>query len=522
LTGWQAGLVRLAQTIGGLRSWRRHGLAMVFGACATAAFAPAYIFPLLIPAFTGLLWLLDGVRRPREALALGWSFGFGHMASGLYWVGLAFLVDAERFAALLPIAVGAMAGGMAIFPALAILLAWYSRMRGPARVTVLAGVWLAVEWLRSWILTGFPWNLIGTAWSFSPEMMQIAALGGVWVLSLLTVAAAAAPAVLGETATAPVHRHGRIGFVVTVFGVLAVVWLGGALRLASAPAAGEAVVEGVRLRLVQASIPQSLKWDPARRRANVISQIRLSLGRGFEKTTHVIWPETAVPFLLDRNAEMRRLIARAVPPGGSLITGAPRGSSAQVWNSIFALDGRGQILATYDKHHLVPFGEYVPFRSFLPVEKLAPGNIDFTPGPGPARFSIPGLPVASPLVCYEVIFPGQVVAPGARPAWLLNVTNDAWFGTSLGPYQHFASARMRTVEEGLPLVRAANTGITAVVDGYGRLIGHLGLNEIDVLDADLPQPTASIPLYAKIGNWSVVFLIFCMTLVTFVLRRTLP
>ncbi len=502
-----------------MRGWRRYLLAMAFGACATAAFAPAFIFPLLVPAFTGILWLLDGARRPREALALGWCFGFGHMASGLYWVGLAFLVDAERFAALLPIAVGAMGGGMAIFPALSILATWYLGGRGGARVMALAGTWLAVEWLRSWILTGFPWNLVGTVWSFSPEMIQVTALGGVWVLSLITVAAAAAPAVLGEAAVSPETQRRRLKFVVAVFGILIAAWLGGAWRLAGAPASGEAVVEGVRLRLVQASIQQSLKWDPALRREHVMRQIRLTLGPGFEKVTHVVWPETAVPFLLDRDAVLRRLVGRAVPPGGALITGAPRGSSTQVWNSILALDSRGRILATYDKHHLVPFGEYVPFRSFLPVEKLAPGNIDFTPGPGPARFSVPGAPVASPLVCYEIIFPGQVVAAGPRPEWLLNVTNDAWFGTSLGPYQHFASARLRAVEEGLPLVRAANTGISAVVDGYGRVIGRLGLNEIGVLDADLPRPVPGITLYARIGNWSVAFLILCTSLITFVLRR---
>ncbi len=520
ITGWQAGLVRLAQGIGALRGWRRHLLAMGLGVCTTAAFAPIYLFPLLVPAFTGLLWLLAGVRRPRAALALGWSFGFGHMASGLYWIGLAFLVDAERFAFLLPVAVGALAGGMAIFPALSVLLAWSLSARGPARVAALAGAWLAVEWLRSWILTGFPWNLVGTAWSFSPEMMQVAAFGGVWILSLLSVAAAAAPAVLGEAGSGA--RRGRLGFAAAVFALPAALWLGGALRLAAAPAAGESAVEGIRLRLVQASIQQSLKWDPVLRREHVKNQMRLTLGRGFEKITHVIWPETAVPFLLDRDAVLRRTIARAVPPGGALITGAPRGSQTQIWNSILALDSRGRILASYDKHHLVPFGEYVPFRSFLPVEKLAPGNIDFTPGPGLGLFSIPGAPAASPLVCYEIIFPGQVVAEGPRPAWLLNVTNDAWFGTSLGPYQHFASARLRAVEEGLPLVRAANTGISAVVDGYGRVIARLGLNEIGVIDAVLPRPVTSMPLFARIGNWSVAFLLFWTAVATFVLRRKFP
>jgi apolipoprotein N-acyltransferase len=508
-------LARLAQRLGALRGWRRHGLAMLLGVGATAAFAPIYAVPLLVPAFTGLVWLHNGTDRPRAALALGWSFGFGHMASGLSWVGLAFLVDAERFGALMPVAIGAMAAGMAIFPAVTLLILHLTKLRGPAQVVVLAGAWVLIEWVRSWIFTGFPWNLAGTVWSFAPEPMQLAAYGGVWSLSFVTVLAAAAPA-----AVWPRRNRGGLVFCAAVYGLLVLVWIGGALRLAAAPAPGEAVVEGVRLRLVQASIAQTLKWDPALRREHIHQQMRLTLGPEFEKITHVVWPETAVPYLLDGDEDLRRLLARAVPPGGALITGAPRGNAGRIWNSILALDARGDILAIYDKHHLVPFGEYVPFRSVLPLDKLTAGNIDFTAGPGLVQFTVPGLPPASALICYEVIFPGQVV-PNAmpRPAWLLNVTNDAWFGTSLGPFQHFASARMRAVEEGLPLVRAANTGITAVVDGYGRLLGQLVLNDVGVVDADLPEPVTGITLYAKFGNWPAAFLIFCAVLCSLILRR---
>ena len=507
-------LVRLANGLSALSGWRRHALAMLLGAGATGAFAPLYLFPLLLPAFTGLLWLLDGVRRPREAFVLGWSFGFGHMATGLSWIGLAFLVDAEQFGALMPLAVGGIATGMAIFPALSVLALWCMGMRGPARVVALAGVWLLVEWLRSWILTGFPWNLAGYVWSFSPEMMQVTALGGVWVLSFVTVMAAAAPAVLGVSA-----RRGVRVFCAAVLSILLLIWGVGAWRLAQAPAVGAESVEGVRLRIVQASVDQALKWAPELRQQHIVNQLRLTLSPGFEKVTHVIWPETAVTFLLDNEPELRRFIARAVPPGGIMVTGAPRGTSSQVWNSLLALDSRGEIRALYDKHHLVPFGEYVPFRSVLPLGKLTAGRIDFSAGPGLASFELPGAPAASPLICYEVIFPGRVVPEGPRPSWLLNVTNDAWFGTSLGPYQHFASARMRAVEEGIPLVRAANTGISAVVDGYGRVINQLGLNEVGVLDVALPSPLADITWYARIGNWSVACLIFCAMFSTLLLRR---
>jgi apolipoprotein N-acyltransferase len=523
-----AGLVRLGQRVAGLTGWRRHALAIVLGACATAAFAPLFLVPLLIPAFTGLVWLVDGARRPRTAFAIGWSFGFGHMATGLSWIGLAFLVDAERFGALMPVAVALVAIGIGLFPGFAVLGAYLCGWRGPARIVWLAVAWLAVEWLRSWVLTGFPWNLVGNVWVFWPPMIQLAALTGVWGLSLVTVLAAAAPALLADPNGADRKAlRARYAVVAGAFGLLVAAGVGGAIRLAGAPPPGEPTVPGVRLRLVQASIAQSTKWEPKLRREHVIEQMRLTVGPGFDRITDVIWPETAVPFLLDGDEDLRRTLGRVVPPGGVLITGAPRGDpqngAGKVWNSVLALDPQGEILAIYDKHHLVPFGEYVPLRSFLGIDKLAPGNIDFSAGPGPVTISLPGLPPFSPLICYEAIFPGQVVAPGRpRPAWMLNVTNDAWFGTSLGPYQHFASARMRAVEEGLPMVRAANTGISAVVDGYGRVVARLGLNRVGVLDAALPQALPHITLYADIGtiirNWSVALLVLAGAVVALILR----
>lgn len=511
-----AGLVRLGQRVAGLTGWRRYVLAMVLGACATAAFAPLFLVPLLIPAFTGLVWLVDGARRARTAFAIGWAFGFGHMATGLSWIGLAFLVDAERFGAIMPIAVALVAIGIGLFPGFAVVGAYMCGWRGPARVVWLAVVWLAVEWLRSWVLTGFPWNLAGNVWVFWPPMIQVAALTGVWGLSLVTVLAAAAPALLADSIGA--DRKGlrtRRVVVAGAYGLLIAVGIGGAIRLAGAPPPGEPATPGVRLRLVQASIAQSLKWDPNLRREHVVEQMRLTVSPGFDRITDVIWPETAVPFLLDGDGDLRRTLGRVVPPGGALITGAPRGNpqngAGHVWNSVLALGPQGEILATYDKHHLVPFGEFVPLRGFLGIDRLAPGNIDFSAGPGPVTISLPGLPPFSPLICYEAIFPGQVLAPGPRPAWMLNVTNDAWFGTSLGPYQHFASARMRAVEEGLPMVRAANTGISAVVDGYGRVVASLGINKVGILDAALPQPLPRITPYAIIGttfgNWPVPFLV---------------
>ncbi|HSR72933.1 MAG TPA: apolipoprotein N-acyltransferase [Kiloniellales bacterium] len=513
---------RLAASIAGLRGWRRLGVAALLGALATAALPPLYLFPLLIPAFTGLLWLLDGANRPGRAALVGWAFGFGHFLTGLYWVGIAFLVDAERFGAVMPFAVAGLAAGFALYPALVCLATARIGWRGPARVALFATLWLAAEWLRSWLFTGFPWNLIGTTWSAFPAVLQLAALGGVWAVSLMTVLAAAAPAML----TPPVGGRARPLLAGVLLALPAAAWLAGRLVLAGAPAPGAAVVEGVRLRLVQPAIPQSLKWEEALLERHVAKQMALSLEPGFEGISHVIWPETAVPFLLAARPELQARLARIVPPGGALITGAPRGAvidgERRIWNSLHALDSRGRIVATYDKHHLVPFGEYAPFRGLLELAKLTVGSLDFSAGPGPRTLSAPGLSPFSPLICYEGIFPGAVVAPDGGARWLLNVTNDAWFGTSSGPYQHFAAVRIRAVEEGLPLVRVANNGITAVVDPYGRVVARLGLDRVGVLDARLPEARDATPLYARNRDESLVVLLILSIIFSLILRRFVP
>ncbi len=482
-------------------------MAAALGAVASAGLPPWGAVPLLIPAFTGLVWLIDGSRQARAPLAAaalaGWWFGVGHFASGLYWVAEALLVDADSHAWLIPFAVGGLAAGLGLFPALAAAL---TRMVvgagwavGAGRVLAFAGLWTLVEWVRGWIFTGFPWHLVGTAWSGVDAMLQPAALFGIWGLSLLTVAAAAAPACLAD---------GRRGHAVLAGSALALAlaWTGGLVRLAAAPDAD--TVPGVRLRLVQASIPQRLKWLPELRAQHLATHVTLSLRPpvpGAPAPTHVIWPETAVPFLLLEDEAARAAAARAVPSGGLLITGTVRADGrGQAWNSLVAIDRTAAVVATYDKAHLVPFGEYAPLRGILPLGKLIPG--DFVAGPGRVTLRLPGLPPASPLICYEAIFPSRVLAASDRPAWLLNVTNDAWFGAGAGPRQHLATARMRAVEEGVPLVRAANTGISAVVDPYGRVVARLGLGVAGVLDADLPRALGAVTPYGRLGDWWLAIL----------------
>jgi apolipoprotein N-acyltransferase len=301
--------------------------------------------------------------------------------------------------------------------------------------------------------------------------------------------------------------------------LLAVLWIGGAERLATA---SNATVPGVKLRLVQPAIPQLDKLTGAHREDNYFKHMRMSVeAPGFDQLTAVIWPEASAPPFLERYRDWRMELTKVVPrvntpSAGLLVVGAVRGEPLtgdldQVWNSLEVLNGDGDILATADKVHLVPLGEFVPLRNILTfINKLTPGNMNFSTGPGPQTVRVPGLPPFGALICYEVIFPGDVANPVDRPDWLLTITNDGWFGTSTGPYQHFASARYRALEEGIPLIRAANTGISGAVDSYGRVVAILPLGVANTLDVDLPEKLQSATPFTRFG--AVGFILFSLVM----------
>ena len=512
-----AGLRFLTET-----GWRRAAALVTLGAAAAAALPPWHWAVMFIPGFAGLLIAASTAARARDAFGAGWWFGVGHFAAGFYWVGSAFLVDAERYGFLAPFAVAGLAIGMAVFPGLAALIAnriirWRD-VSWAGRGLVFAAAWVFAEWLRGWVLTGFPWNLAGSVWTASPEMTQAAAYVGTYGLGLISVAAAAGFAGLavrsGRRAAAWPVAAGVI--------VVALVWGAGHLRLQS-PETGS--VDGVRLRLVQPNIPQHLKWKSGLRAGHVRKQLEMSLRppAAGPAPTHIIWAETSVPFNLSGDPPLRNALAEAVPAGGLLIAGAPQAEGAsdgseRLSNSLHALDAGGRIVSTYAKRHLVPFGEYVPFRSILKFSKLTAGRLDFTPGSGPKTMALPGLPPALALICYEVIFAAEVGDYQTRPAWLLNVTNDAWFGNSAGPHQHLAAAQLRAAEQGLPLIRVANTGITAVIDAYGRRRAELPLGGEGVLDTDLPKAVAPPP-YARFGDALTLLLAAVAVFVGGVMRR---
>lgn len=540
-----------AARVRGLSGWPAHGLAGLAGLCCALALPPFHLLPLLVLGLPVLVWRLDATRGPRDAFGLGWLFGFGHFVGMIHWVANAFLVDVARFGWMSPFAVAGLAAVLALFPALSLALARLLWRPGVGRIAVLAACWTLGEWLRSWALTGFPWAPIGMVWMPFDGIVQGAALGGVFGLSLLALLVFGLPAHLGDSDPTGRSRGRRL--VVLLLALVLVLEGLGQRRLAAHPeamtpaAAAEAEATAkatttagatagtgtadppagtprsdakpgpapplLRVRLVQPAIPQTDKWNPTLMEANLRRTLALSMGPGLDSRDLVIWGETAVPYSLDYAPGVRASLTRAVPPGGFLITGAPRRSDPttplQLWNSLFALDPTGAVVAVYDKAHLVPFGEYIPFGDRLPLRKLTAGSTDFSPGPGRRTLTLGDLPPVSPLICYEVIFPGAVVPPqGPRPHWLLNLTNDGWYGQSAGPYQHFQISRLRAIEEGLPLVRVANTGISAVISPLGRVSSTLGLGDAGHLDLPVPPPLATPTLFGRFGNSIPLTLIF--------------
>jgi apolipoprotein N-acyltransferase len=497
--------------------WVRRLVLMALGAIAALAFAPVNALPAFAIGIVGLIWLAQTRTTWRGRFALGWWWSFGHFLAGFFWIANSFLIDPVRFGWMVPPVIAGLAAYMALYPALAVGMALRARWPLLAQVFLFAAAWVVAEWLRGHVMTGFPWNLSAYVWSPSVPMIQTASLWGAWGLSLITLLMAGLIALMGHG-----RRRTDLSAGLAFLVLLAALYGYGAWRTGTA-AEGNT---GKLLRLVQGNISQVEKLTGANRDQHVAQHLRLSVTRsGLDKVAAVIWPETAATFFLDRSPEWRAYIAGAAPPDGVLITGALRGAPEQgdieqYWNSLAVLDPAGQIIGTADKFHLVPLGEYVPLYDVLGglIGKLTSGAGNFSAGPGPTTVHVNGVPPFSPLICYEVIFPGAVLDAADRPAWLLNVTNDGWFGNSPGPYQHLVSARFRAVEEGLPLARAANTGISAMIDPYGRIIESLPLGTEGTLDAFLPN-ALDLTLFARIGLAAPTGLIVLMLICALVATR---
>ncbi|HEY2228592.1 MAG TPA: apolipoprotein N-acyltransferase [Xanthobacteraceae bacterium] len=493
--------------------WRRVLVAFLAGAVSTLALAPVNFWPAPFLTFPILIWLVDGSAAGRlggafAAAGAGWWFGFGYFVVGLYWIGNALLVDAKTFGWLLPFAVIALPAALALFPAFGVALARFMWGRGPARVLALAVGLTAAEWLRGHVLTGFPWNAFGYALTGPLPLAQGAALMGIWGLTFLAVVVYGSPAVLAD-GRADTARPWLVPAFCAV--LLAGLALYGTLRLQANPTS---YVDGVRLRIMQPNLQQDEKFNYSQKQQVMDRYLALSdrasgpRSTGIRDVTHLVWPESAFPFFLTRDAGALAQIAALLPPGTVLITGAvrapegvPDAAVTRAYNSVYVIDHDGSILSVYDKVHLVPFGEYLPFQEFLEelgLQQITKVRGGFIPGDRRRTLKVPRAPDLLPLICYEIIFP-EAVPRSDRPGWIVNLTNDGWFGASAGPYQHLQQARIRAIEQGLPLVRAANTGISAVLDPFGRTIDSLPLGTEGVLDARLPRATAITP-YARTGD----------------------
>ncbi len=490
------------------RGLKADAVCLGLGAASALALPPLHAIPLLLVTIPAFLTLLGACPSGRSAIRRGWCFGFGLHAVGLYWITEAILIEAARFWWLVPLAVPALAAVLGLFTAFAAWVAWRAG-QGPARLLAFAGAWLLADLARQFVATGFPWNPLGSVWGIPGAvgdiMIQPAAWIGVHGMTLVTVLLAGTPLLA--------TRWRLVG------GAVLLCWVAfGSARLGAGVDGGQAV----KIAIVQGNVDQGQKWD--RGLAVRIFQRYLDLtaegvARAGQAATVVVWPETASPWLLETDRNAREAIAEAAG-SGMVLAGSVRFDAEQrPRNSLMAIGPGGRIEALYDKWHLVPFGEYQPWWASVGIQ-LVPGG-GFAPGAGPASLRVPGLPAFGPLVCYEAIFPGQIVDAGDRPAWLVNVTNDAWFGNSSGPRQHLSAARFRAVEEGLPLMRAANTGISAAFDARGHEIGRLGMRETGVLVVDLP-PALPPTVFARFGLAIPGLLAMAALVGAWVLRRRGP
>lgn len=475
---------------------RRAGLAILAGAIGALALPPFDFFAAMFVSFTLLVWLLDGATGNAEtgraglssSFWIGWLFGLGYFVCGLWWLGNALLLEAEEFAWALPLAVLGLPAVLAIFYGVATMLARLLWSDGMGRIAALAAAFGLLEWLRSFVATGFPWNAIGYAAMPVPLMMQSSHVLGILAMTPLAVFVFASPALLGT------RKGAWPGLLLA--GALLVAHFGyGAFRLYVEPP-----VETDRtmvVRLVQPSIDQSQKLENTDRIGIFEKHLALTAAppeEGKPRPDVIVWPETSVPFILTENPDALVRIGDVLQDGQILLTGAVRaeergaGLPPLYYNSVYMIDDKGQILGASDKVHLTPFGEYVPFEDLLRqfgIEELISLPGGFTAAASRTPLVLPSGIGLYPLICYEAIFPGEVASDLAGASAILNVTNDAWFGASPGPYQHFLQARLRAVETGVPLIRVANSGISAVIDPYGRIVQGLSLDAAGAVDATL-------------------------------------
>lgn len=482
------------------------------GALTGLAFPPYGYWPLLFIIYPFFCFTLVKTTSKRHAFFRGWSFGFGQYIATLYWVSLAFISPGIELGWALPFLLIGLPLGLGLFTGLVGLLYKLVRPRQAhvdlISILLFTSLWSVGELIRGYALTGFPWNLMGTVFWETP-LFQSLAVWGIYGLSFITVFVITVPLLI---------RRNPLFSILTPLLIIGGLWWWGDMRLQNNPTKYH---DGPYIRLVQAHIDQGVKWHPELAENHLKAHIDLSMQESAKPLTHVVWPETAISYILNEEEEIRKKMTAFLPASAYLITGSihyTRPPQERLGNSLYVMNSHGDILATYAKQHLIPFAEYVPFRKYIPMNKLVFGPIDYSPGEGLKTIHLENTPPFSPLICYEVIFPGEVVKDKPRPEWMLNLTNDGWYGLSSGPYQHLEITRMRTIEEGMPLVRSTNTGISAIIDSYGRLTVKLGLGEKGRIDGALPK-SIERTIFAQGGKYIIFFFIGFILLPYFLFWR---
>jgi apolipoprotein N-acyltransferase len=501
---------------------------LLLGIVSACGFAPWSLWPLTLLAFAGLLWLIREAPSLRSALARGYWFGVGQFVLGLNWIATAFTFQAKMPHWLGWIAVVLLSLYLAVYPAMATGLAWrwgkspLAREReGIALVLILAAAWAVTEWLRATMFTGFAWNPVGVVLIDSWAKWAATVIGTYGLSALLVLLSGLLWLILS--------RRSWLRFLpAAALILLLMIDLKFVARQAEEERAGQ-----LALRIVQPNIGQQDKWTEGFEARNFARLARLT-GPAAARPRLILWPEAAVTDPLGDNrpaaaaevAALRRRVGSLLGPNDLLLTGgitlaAPDGLRVtQATNSVFAMDASGRVLGRFDKAHLVPYGEYLPMRPILSaigLSRLAPGDLDYIPGPGAQTLTLPLAGEVGFQLCYEIIFSGEVVDPDNRPAFIYNPSNDAWFG-AWGPPQHLAQARLRALEEGLPVLRSTPTGISAVVDAEGRLLHSLPWRTAGVIEATLPPPKPPT-LFSRLGNVAPFLFALLLVLIAVAVRR---
>ncbi|NBR01916.1 MAG: apolipoprotein N-acyltransferase [Alphaproteobacteria bacterium] len=491
--------------------WRHLAIALVAGAAASLSLPPFGLVPLIMALAVPAVMLARADSMIGAGLIAA-AAGFGWFLASLWWISLSMVTGATGHWPLIPLPLFGIPALLALFWLPAGLLAHRFGRAPLARLLLFVAMLSLCEWARGHVATGFPWNAPGYLFSAHLSLLQIAAFLGLYGLTLLALLWAMAPALwwLGW------RRLAAVTFLIVPLAALA-----GMARLADLPPEAEDALPK-KVRIVQPAVPQHEKWDRTLRPGHL--QRLTSLSRDAHPIPQlVIWPETAFAGLLDREAALLRETSwQVLPFDGWLITGVPRfDSQDRLFNAAALITPQGRIEALYDKRRLVPFGEYVPFRRFLPFADALAGPTDFSPADSNRLFTLPHYGHLQLLICYETLFPGDVVSAGPRPDMLVNLTNDAWFGRTPGPWQHLAQARMRAVEEGIPMIRVANTGISAGFDGAGRKLGEIGLGETGFLDVEVP-PSLSPTVYVRWREAGFLMLLVMLAGIVICLDRGRP